>query len=212
MLTFSAYEGDNFRSLLQLADGNSAVARDKRSDGGGIVKDELLGKLIEFMESSEFDPVHAKTWIETKSRKRPPIVQENFAKGINNFRNSSYVMVANTQIGKTLSFLFLMFKAGLKEGMPSILLTKNNKGEPARFEASIGKFNDIVKASWRKVIKKARRKTPGQSVSMPVRDVSVVKGQGLARVAPPAVQHSLVDCDNICFWLSPWSIGYSWVL
>lgn len=153
-------------------DDGSTVTVEERSDGGGKVKDELLDDLVKFMEMSEFDPKHAIGWIRTKASRRTPIIQENFAKGIDHFSNSSYVMVADTQIGKTLSFLFLMFKAGLTEGMPSVLLTKNNTGEVDRFQKSVDNFNKIARASW-KAVKKAHKKKHGQATGMKVRGLRV---------------------------------------
>lgn len=75
---------------------------------------------------------------------RPGICQENFASEIDTFIDASYMMIANTQVGKTNSFLYLLFKAGVKAGMPSILLTQNNSTEPERFEASTGKLNKLL--------------------------------------------------------------------
>lgn len=168
VLTPRTYEeGGNFPALLQLRDVAPTPTMDEHSDSA--VKDDLLGKLVEFMESAEFDPRLAEDWAGTKPSRRKPICQENFAKGVENFRNASYVMVANTQMGKTLSFLFLMFKAGLMRGMPSILLTKNNTSELNRMKGNIEKFNKIVKASW-KAVKKAHRKPHPQATDMRIPD------------------------------------------
>lgn len=182
--------------MLQLGDGESTVTTGKRSDGAGSVKDGLLGSLIEFMESSEFDPKHAKAWINAtpSDRTKMGICQENFAKGINNFGNSSYIMVANTQIGKTLAFLFLIFKAGLTEGMPAVLLTKNNTTEVARFQHSVEKFNEIVRASW-SAVKKAHGHTCHKAAETEVRfaGVLLVNGTRTSLESPPAKRHVCVD-------------------
>ena len=193
--------------MLQLRDVAPTPTMDEHSDSA--VKDDLLGKLIEFMESAEFDPRLAEDWAGTKPSRRKPICQENFAKGVENFRNASYVMVANTQMGKTLSFLFLMFKAGLMRGMPSILLTKNNTSELNRMKGNIEKFNKIVKASW-KAVKKAHRKPHPQATDMRIPDdvsacnyffcVCLLQSAQSSVASPPTLSAAKLRgiCDATC--------------
>lgn len=144
----------SIEKLLGLHEANSsasgAVSQNqsllhRASAGGNPSYQSFLDEVIVSLERSEFDPCKALEWIqETDETQRKEICQHNFAAGIEDFIDSSYWMIANTQIGKTNSFFFLMFKAGVKGHMPSILLTQNGCTETTRFEASVKKFNDLL--------------------------------------------------------------------
>lgn len=115
---------------------------DVRPDTPETNKRSFLDKVIDSLDNSEFDPHLALRWI--KKTEKPGICQKNFASNVDTFVDASYMMIANTQLGKTNSFLYLMFKAGVKAGMPSILLTQSNSAEPDRFIASKDKLNKLL--------------------------------------------------------------------
>lgn len=133
--------------------------------GGDTRKKEFLRKVIDSLENSEFDPKLAENWIkEPNPNNRAEICQQNFASGFEIDFNSIYMMMANTQIGKTNSFLFLIFKAGVTKKMPSIIMTQNGKSEPDRFNSSIKKFNKLLKAHGARVQSMHRPKFEGLQV------------------------------------------------
>lgn len=111
--------------------------------GGPINQASFLKVVIKALDNAEFDPKYAEKWIKSKNK---DICQANFVRNVDSFTNASYVTVASSQLGKTNSFLYLIFKAGVMEGMPSILMTQNSSGEPTRFGASIDKMNALLKA------------------------------------------------------------------